>query len=196
MKLTERGQKVLRLAQVEAIKSGKAAVGSEHLLLGLFAEGEGVAAKALQTLGIEEDKIRQEINKITGGGEAKPTPSAPAKEVVLTPRGKKVIELAADEARKMGVGYVGTEHILIGILREGEGAAARLLNNKGVTTEKVRQQVLNLLGGAGSGIFTIFGGTPFGGFPQAFEPDLVSGVRGRLSIPTVKHQPWMSTAVT
>ncbi len=170
MKLTERGQKVLRLAQVEAIKSGKAAVGSEHLLLGLFAEGEGVAAKALQTLGIEEDKIRQEINKITGGGEAKPTPSAPAKEVVLTPRGKKVIELAADEARKMGVGYVGTEHILIGILREGEGAAARLLNNKGVTTEKVRQQVLNLLGGAGSGIFTIFGGIPLGGFSQAFEP--------------------------
>lgn len=167
MKLTERGQKVLRLAQSEARNSGEGAVGTEHLLLGLLAEGQGVAGKALQSLGVDHKRVRGELKKIAGGGGARAnSPAVPSgAEVVLTPRGKRVLELAADEARKMGFNYVGTEHILLGLLREGEGVAARLLNNMGLTTDKVRHQVLSLLGGAGGGMFSIFGGMPFSGLP-------------------------------
>ena len=173
MRLTERGQKVLLLAQSEANSSGEVAVGTEHLLLALITEGQGVAAKALQSLGVEQSKVREEIQKVMGGSNVRPdSKAASAKnEVVLTPRAKRVLELAADEGRRMGVNYVGTEHILLGILREGEGVAAILLKSMGLTTDIVRRQVMILLGGAGGGFSTIFGATPFGGgFSQAPDP--------------------------
>jgi ATP-dependent Clp protease ATP-binding subunit ClpC len=170
MRLTERGQKVLRLAQTEANKSGEPAVGTEHILLGLITEGQGVAAKALQSMGVDQNHVRQGIQKIIGGGENRPGAMPPSgQEVILTPRAKKVLELAADEARRMGVGYVGTEHILLGVLREGEGVAARLLNSMGLTTDKVRLQILGLLGGAGSGFFFQGGVNPFNQFQQSPE---------------------------
>jgi len=175
MRLTERGQKVLRLAQNEAISSGEAAIGTEHILLGLITEGQGVAAKALQNMGVDQNRVREDIKKVLGEGGPRTSGSAPSgNEIVLTPRAKRVLELASDEARRMGVNYIGTEHILLGLLREGEGVAARLLNNMGLTTERVRHQVIGLLGGAGGGLTSIFGG----GFPfNAYNhmPDMGAG---------------------
>ncbi len=120
------------------------AVGTEHLLLGLVREGEGIAARALQTLGVDLQKLRAEIERIVPPGEARP-----GEEIGLTPRAKKVLELAHEEGRRQGVSYVGTEHILLGLIREGEGVAARVLISQGLTLDKVRRQVLMLLGGMG-----------------------------------------------
>ncbi|MFD2172375.1 ATP-dependent Clp protease ATP-binding subunit [Tumebacillus lipolyticus] len=140
-RFTERAQKVLALAQEEASRLGHSGVGTEHILLGLVREGEGIAAKALVSLGLSSDKIQKEVEKIIGRG---PGQSA---GMAYTPRAKKVIELSIDEARKLGHNYVGTEHILLGLIREGEGVAARVLANLGVSLNKARQQVLQLLGG-------------------------------------------------
>ena len=140
----ERAQKVLFLARDEARRLGHPAVGTEHLLLGLLREGEGIAARSLQALGVNADKVRKEVEKIVAPG--KP---GFGEEIGLTPRAKKVLELAQEEGRRQGVSYVGTEHILLGLIREGEGVAARVLVNQGLTLEKVRRQVLMLLGGIG-----------------------------------------------
>ncbi len=139
-RFTERAQKVLALAQEEAIRLGHNNIGTEHVLLGLIREGEGIAAKALLGLGLGSDKIQSEVETLIGKGKEG------AKTVHYTPRAKKVIELSMDEARKLGHSYVGTEHILLGLIREGEGVAARVLNNLGVSLNKARQQVLQLLG--------------------------------------------------
>ncbi|HHT73153.1 MAG TPA: ATP-dependent Clp protease ATP-binding subunit [Firmicutes bacterium] len=142
-RFTERAQRVIVLAQEEARRLGHNVVGTEHLLLGLIAEGEGVAARALQTLGISIDDVRAEIERVIGRGEAAPTgPSG------FTPRTKRVLELAFDEARQLGHSYIGTEHILLGLIREGEGVAAQVLINLGADLDKVRRQVTELLGGA------------------------------------------------
>lgn len=146
-RFTERARKVVYLAQQEAARLGHNVVGTEHLLLGLVVEGEGVAAKALEVLEISLDRIRQEVEKIIGSGE--PNPFG---EIPFTPRAKRVLELAVDEGRQMGHNYVGTEHILLGLIREGEGVAAQVLKNLGADLEKVRKQVITLLGG-GAGIF-------------------------------------------
>lgn len=139
-RFTERAQKVLALAQEEAIRLGHNNIGTEHILLGLVREGDGIAAKALYALGLGADKIQKEVETLIGRGpDAKQT-------IHYTPRAKKVIELSMDEARKLGHSYVGTEHILLGLIREGEGVAARVLNNLGVSLNKARQQVLQLLG--------------------------------------------------
>ena len=139
---TERAQRVIVLAQEEARRLGHNVVGTEHLLLGLIAEGEGVEP-ALQTLGISIDDVRAEIERVIGRGEAAPTgPSG------FTPRTKRVLELAFDEARQLGHSYIGTEHILLGLIREGEGVAAQVLINLGADLDKVRRQVTELLGGA------------------------------------------------
>ena len=143
-RFTERAQKVLYLAQDEARRLGHPAVGTEHLLLGLLREGEGIAARALQALGVDLDKVRKEVEKIVAPGEARLIG-----EVGLTPRAKKVLELAQEEGRRQGVSYVGTEHILLGLIREGEGVAARILLAQGLSLDKVRRQVLMLLGGIG-----------------------------------------------
>ena len=144
-RFTERAQKVLALAQEEAIRLGHNNIGTEHILLGLVREGEGIAAKALYALGLGSDKIQKEVENLIGRG------SEIAQTIHYTPRAKKVIELSMDEARKLGHSYVGTEHVLLGLIREGEGVAARVLSNLGVSLNKARQQVLQLLGSNESG---------------------------------------------
>ena len=139
-RFTERAQKVLALAQEEAIRLGHNNIGTEHILLGLVREGDGIAAKALYALGLGAEKIQKEVENLIGRGQEV------AQTIHYTPRAKKVIELSMDEARKLGHSYVGTEHILLGLIREGEGVAARVLNNLGVSLNKARQQVLQLLG--------------------------------------------------
>ncbi|WP_028595097.1 ATP-dependent protease ATP-binding subunit ClpC [Paenibacillus assamensis] len=139
-RFTERAQKVLALAQEEAMRLGHNNIGTEHILLGLIREGEGIAAKALVALGLGLEKIQDEVESLIGRGQEQPT------NIAYTPRAKKVIELSMDEARKLGHTYVGTEHILLGLIREGEGVAARVLNNVGISLNKARQQVLQLLG--------------------------------------------------
>jgi ATP-dependent Clp protease ATP-binding subunit ClpC len=144
-RFTERAQKVLALAQEEAIRLGHNNIGTEHVLLGLVREGEGIAAKALYGLGLGSEKIQKEVENLIGKGQET------SQTIHYTPRAKKVIELSMDEARKLGHSYVGTEHILLGLIREGEGVAARVLNNLGVSLNKARQQVLQLLGSNESG---------------------------------------------
>ncbi|MGG3449712.1 MULTISPECIES: ATP-dependent protease ATP-binding subunit ClpC [Bacillaceae] len=144
-RFTERAQKVLALAQEEAIRLGHSNIGTEHILLGLVREGEGIAAKALYGLGLSAEKIQEEVEELIGKGDGA------SKTVHYTPRAKKVIELSMDEARKLGHSYVGTEHILLGLIREGEGVAARVLGNLGVSLNKARQQVLQLLGSSEGG---------------------------------------------
>ncbi|EZP79081.1 ATPase AAA-2 domain-containing protein [Parageobacillus genomosp. 1] len=143
-RFTERAQKVLALAQEEAIRLGHNNIGTEHILLGLIREGEGIAAKALMALGLGPEKIQKEVESLIGRGQEV------SHTIHYTPRAKKVIELSMDEARKLGHSYVGTEHILLGLIREGEGVAARVLNNLGVSLNKARQQVLQLLGSSES----------------------------------------------
>ncbi len=143
-RFTERAQKVLALAQEEAIRLGHHNVGTEHILLGLIREGEGIAAKALIALNLDPEKIQKEVESLIGSSTEK------VQTIHYTPRAKKVIELSMDEARKLGHSYVGTEHILLGLIREGEGVAARVLNNLGISLNKARQQVLQLLGSSES----------------------------------------------
>ncbi|NMB11140.1 MAG: ATP-dependent Clp protease ATP-binding subunit [Firmicutes bacterium] len=143
-RFTERAQKVIVLSQEEARRLGHNVVGTEHILLGLVAEGHGVAARALQELGALE-QVRSEVERVIGRGEG-----MTIGQIGFTPRAKRVLELAFDEARQLGHTYIGTEHILLGLIREGEGVAAQVLRNLGVDQERVRKQVLDLLGeGAG-----------------------------------------------
>jgi excisionase family DNA binding protein len=139
-KFTERARHVLTLAQEEATNLSHNYIGTEHLLLGLLREGEGVAATVLTGLGVELARVRSGVEFIIGSGD-KP----PAGEVGLTPRAKKVIELAVDEARQLGHHYIGTEHLLLGLVREGHGIAAGVLESLGVTLEKVRAETLRVL---------------------------------------------------
>lgn len=140
-RFTQRAQKVLQLAQEEAIRLKHESIGTEHILLGLLREGGGIAAKALEAINISADKIENEVELLVGIGSKDVGPI-----VHYTPRAKRVIELSVDESRKLGHSYIGTEHILLALIREGEGVAARVLNNAGVSLNKARQQVLQLLG--------------------------------------------------
>src|SRR6478752_6071807 len=139
-KFTERAKKVLVLAQEEAQRFNHNYIGTEHLLLGLVREGEGIAAKVLSNLGVELNKVRSAVEFIMGQGDR-----MVVGEIGLTPRAKKVIELAVDEARRLGHHYIGTEHLLLGLVREGEGIAAGVLESLGVNLEKVRQQVMQVV---------------------------------------------------
>lgn len=140
-RFTKRARKVLTLATEEAIQLQHNYIGTEHLLLGLISEGEGVAAKALDNLGVKlEEARRNVISIIERGGKQTVTPP-----IGLTPRAKKVIELAVDEARRLNHHYIGTEHMLLGMIREGEGVAAGVLNRMGVSLEAARSQVLQVL---------------------------------------------------
>ncbi|HHU82914.1 MAG TPA: ATP-dependent Clp protease ATP-binding subunit [Firmicutes bacterium] len=141
-RFTERARKVVFHAQKEAKQLKHNIVGTEHLLLGLIQEGEGVAGRALEELGINLEKVREEVIKIIGLGD-----QPFLGEVPFTPRAKRVLELAVDEARQLGHNYVGTEHILLGLIREGEGVAAQVLKNMGADMENARKQVMRLLGG-------------------------------------------------
>ncbi len=147
-RFTERARRVVLHAQKEATRLRHNVVGTEHLLLGLVKEGEGVAAKALESLDIDLEKVRMEVERIIGVGE-----QVILGEVPFTPRAKRVLELALDEARQLGHNYVGTEHILLGLIREGEGVAAQVLKNLGVDLESARKQVFSLLGGNAGAAF-------------------------------------------
>ncbi len=141
---TERARRSIVLAQEEAQRLGNNYIGTEHILLGIISEGESLAAKVLESLGVNLAKVRQEVEAIVGRGG-----QTVQQEMVFTPRAKRVIELAFEEARQLNHNYIGTEHLLLGLIREGEGVAARVLTNLGVDPAKVRVQTTSLLGAEG-----------------------------------------------
>src|SRR5256712_4106684 len=141
-RFTDRARRVVVLAQEEARMLNHNYIGTEHILLGLIHEGEGVAAKALESLGISLEGVREQVQELIGQGQ-----QAPSGHIPFTPRGKKVLELSLGEALEVGHNYIGTEHILLGLIREGEGVAAQVLVKLGADLNKVRQQVIQLLSG-------------------------------------------------
>jgi ATP-dependent Clp protease ATP-binding subunit ClpC len=141
-RFTDRARRVVVLAQEEARMLNHNYIGTEHILLGLIHEGEGVAAKALESLGISLEAVRSQVEEIIGQGQ-----SAPTGHIPFTPRAKKVLELSLREALQLGHNYIGTEHILLGLIREGEGVAAQVLQKLGADLNRVRQQVIQLLSG-------------------------------------------------
>jgi ATP-dependent Clp protease ATP-binding subunit ClpC len=154
-RFTDRARRVVVLSQEEARRLNHNYIGTEHLLLGLVHEGAGVAARALERLDISLAAVRAEVEEIIGfGGQA------PSGHIPFTPRAKKVLENALREALQLGHNYIGTEHILLGLIREGEGVAAQVLEHLGADLGRVRQQVIELLGGdpveqAGPSKFTV-----------------------------------------
>src|SRR3984957_11614569 len=140
-RFTDRARRVVVLAQEEARMLNHNYIGTEHVLLGLIHEGEGVAAKALESLGISLDAVRQRVEEIIGQGQ-----QAPSGHIPFTPRAKKVLELSRREASQLGHNYIGTEHILLGLIREGDGVAAQVLVHLGADLNRVRQQVIQLIG--------------------------------------------------
>src|SRR5260370_25609047 len=145
-RFTDRARRAVVLAQEEARLLNHDYIGTEHILLGLIHEGEGVAAKALESLAISLDAVRQQVKAIIGQGQ-----QAPSGHVPFTPRAKKVLELSLREAGQLGHDYIGTEHILLGLVREGEGVAAQVLVGLGADLNRVRQQVVLLLHGTAEG---------------------------------------------
>jgi ATP-dependent Clp protease ATP-binding subunit ClpC len=149
-KFTDKARRVVVLAQEEAKLLNHNYIGTEHILLGLIHEGEGVAAKALESLDISLDQVREQVQEIIGQGQQAPTGHIP-----FTPRAKKVLELSLREALQLGHSYIGTEHLLLGLIREGEGVAAQVLTKLGADTNRVRQQVIQLLSGHQTGKETV-----------------------------------------
>ncbi len=146
-RFTERARKVIILAKEEAKRFNHDYIGTEHILLGLIKEGEGVAAAVLQNLGLSLETIRLEVEKLVQPG----PPTVVSGDIPFTPKAKKVIELATDEARNLGHNYIGTEHLLLGLIREGEGVASQVLTNLGLDLNKVRQEAMSLLGASAPG---------------------------------------------
>jgi ATP-dependent Clp protease ATP-binding subunit ClpA len=139
-RFTDRARRVVVLAQQDARSLNHNYIGTEHLLLGLIHEGEGVAAKVLESLDISLEAVRQQVEEIIGRGQ-----QAPSGHIPFTPRAKKVLELAHRESVQLGHNYIGTEHILLGLIREGDGVAAQVLVKLGAALNRVRQQVIQLL---------------------------------------------------
>ena len=160
-RFTDRARRVVVLAQEEARMLNHNYIGTEHILLGLIHEGEGVAAKALESLGISLEGVRQQVEEIIGQGQ-----QAPSGHIPFTPRAKKVLELSLREALQLGHNYIGTEHILLGLIREGEGVAAQVLVKLGADLNRVRQQVIQLLSGF-QGKETAAAGAPQEGAPSS-----------------------------
>jgi ATP-dependent Clp protease ATP-binding subunit ClpA len=174
-KFTERARKVLSLAQEEAQRFQHNYIGTEHLLLGLVREGEGVAAKVLTNLGVQLSTVRNAVEFIIGRGDR-----IVLGEIGLTPRAKKVIELAVDEARRLNHHYIGTEHLLLGLVREGEGIAAGVLESLGVNLEKVRGQtimVLSQISDKGAGEPDVSLSPRSAGEEDASSPDVITPVQ-------------------
>jgi ATP-dependent Clp protease ATP-binding subunit ClpC len=140
-RFTDRSRRVVVLAQDEARMLNHDYIGSEHILLALIREGGGVGAQALETLGITEEAVRQQVEEIVGPGQAGPQRG----HIPFSPRGKKILQLSLREAIALGHGYIGTEHILLGLIREDDGVAIRVLNGLGVDQNRVRQQVIRLV---------------------------------------------------
>ena len=166
-RFTDRARRVVVLAQEEARRLNHNCIGTEHILLGLIHEGEGVAAKALESLGISLEAVRQQVEEIIGQGQ-----QAPSGHIPFTPRAKKALELSLREALQLGHNYIGTEHILLGLISEGEGVAAQVLVRLGADLNRVRQQVIQLLHG-------YQGKEPAGTVPRERTP--LSRVRARLA---------------
>jgi ATP-dependent Clp protease ATP-binding subunit ClpC len=141
-RFTDRARRVVVLAQEEARMLNHSYVGTEHMLLGLVHEGQGVAAEALESLGISLEVVREQVEEIAGRG-----PQAPSGHIPFTPRAKQVLELSLREARQLGHSYIGTEHLLLALIREGQGVAAQVLVGLGATLPRTRQQVIQLLHG-------------------------------------------------
>ena len=183
-RFTDRGRRVVVLAQEEARLLNHNYIGTEHILLGLIHEREGVAARALVGLGISLEAVRQQVEEVVGQGQ-----SAPTGHIPFTPRAKKVLELSLREALNLGHNYIGTEHILLGLIREGEGVAAQVLVKLGADLSRVRQEVVKLLEGQAEGAtdpvaFEVLrerGGAPasmlVGGPPSAAERQRAEPVR-------------------
>ncbi|MEA2827844.1 MAG: ATP-dependent Clp protease ATP-binding subunit ClpC [Actinomycetota bacterium] len=144
-RFTDRARRVVVLAQEEARLLNHSYIGTEHVLLGLIHEGEGVAAKALEDLGISLEAVRLRVEDMIGHGDLAPAEG----HIPFTPRAKKVLELSLREALQLGHNYIGTEHILLGLVREGQGVAAQVLLQLGADTERIRHQVIQLLSGFG-----------------------------------------------
>ena len=138
---TERARRSIVLAQEEAQRIGTNYIGTEHLLLGIMSEGESVAAKVLERLGLTLSKLRKEVEANTAN-----SPKSKSPEVVFTPRAKKVIEIAYEEARSLSNNYIGTEHLLLGLIKESEGVASRVLNNLGIDINRIKSEITNILG--------------------------------------------------
>ncbi|MGH2768871.1 MAG: Clp protease N-terminal domain-containing protein, partial [Actinomycetota bacterium] len=141
-RFTDRARRVVVLAQEEARHLNHNYIGTEHILLGLISEGEGVGAQALRALGFSLEAVRSQVGDIIGTGS-----SSPQGHIPFTPRAKKVLEISLREMHQLGHNHIGTEHILLGIIREGEGVAAQVLERMGAELERVRQQVIQLLSG-------------------------------------------------
>jgi ATP-dependent Clp protease ATP-binding subunit ClpC len=174
-RFTDRARRVVVLAQEEARLLNHNYIGTEHILLGLIHEGEGVAAKALESLGISLEAVRSQVEEIIGQGG-----SSPSGHIPFTPRAKKVLELSLREALQLGHNYIGTEHILLGLIREGEGVAAQVLVKLGADLSRVRQQVIQLLSGySGPGGQEKVGQTAGGSGEQSPSGSLVLDQFGR-----------------
>src|SRR6201997_1828362 len=177
-RFTDRARRVVVLAQEEARMLNHNYIGTEHILLGLIHEGEGVAAKALESLGISLEAVRQQVEEIIGQGQ-----QAPSGHIPFTPRAKKVLELSLREALQLGHNYIGTEHILLGLIREGDGVAAQVLVKLGADLNRVRQQVIQLLHGYQGKEPTAAGGTTAESAPSTslvldqFGRNLTQGAR-------------------
>ncbi|HIT74621.1 MAG TPA: NDP-hexose 4-ketoreductase, partial [Candidatus Avipropionibacterium avicola] len=154
-RFTDRARRVVVLAQEEARLLNHNYIGTEHILLGLIHEGEGVAAKALESMGISLEAVREKVEEIIGQGQQSPQGHIP-----FTPRAKRVLELSLREALQLNHSYIGTEHILLGLIREGEGVAAQVLVKLGADLNRVRNQVLQLLSGFQGGKEAATAGAP------------------------------------
>jgi len=180
-RFTQRARNAVIHAQEEARQLNHPAIGTEHILLGLLREGEGVGARALLNLGLDLEKVRQEITRLIGQDNT--SGEKPAGDLPITPRAKKVFNLAFDEARLQGVNYVGTEHLLLALIREEEGVAGQVLMSMGVRLDLVREQVMLLLGGEASAGYTNY--NP-GHEPQGNPiPSTQAKKKGRSKTPTL-----------
>ncbi len=174
-RFTDRARNVVVLAQEEARLLNHNYIGTEHLLLGLIRESEGIAAKALVSLGVELDAVREQVEEIVGRGAREPSGHIP-----FTPRAKKVLELSLREALQLGHNYIGTEHILLGMIREGEGVAAQVLVRLGADLNRVRQQVIQQLRGSGGVAEAAAGAGPLSRLTGRRDRALLSGFRAQL----------------
>ena len=172
-RFSDRARRVVVLAQEEARMLKHNYIGTEHILLGLSHEGEGVAAKALESVGVSLGAVRSQVEEIIGRGQDEPSGHIP-----FTPRAKKVLELSLRESLQLGHNYIGTEHILLGLLREGEGVATQVLEKLGADLADVRRQVIHLLQGYEGGHAEAIGSElPVGADPRQMLPELTQ--RGR-----------------
>jgi ATP-dependent Clp protease ATP-binding subunit ClpC len=180
-RLTDRARKVMALANQEAQRFNHEYIGTEHILLGLVKEGSGVGANVLKNLGIDLRKVRLEVEKLVKSGPEMVTMG----KLPQTPRAKKVIEYAIEEARNLNHNYVGTEHLLLGLLREQDGVAAQVLLNLGLKLEEVREEVLNLLGAGGDSEQENPQAAAESAGPEASEPAPGAARRGKSKTPAL-----------